>query len=42
MGHLFQVEFWARNHSGCSFGLISLRKLAKEKGKGFEKEKWNI
>jgi len=34
MGHLFQVEFWEIHPTGCSFGCLWLRKLAKAlKGK---------
>ena len=31
MGHLFQDEFWGKHPSGCSFVLLWLRKLEKEK-----------
>ena len=29
MGHFFQAECWEKHPSGCSFGLLWLRKLAK-------------
>ena len=35
MGHLFQVEWWEKHPSGCSFQLLWL----KENGKGFGKKK---
>jgi len=30
MGHVFQVEWLGKYPSGCSFGLLSLSKLANE------------
>ena len=36
MGHLVQVECQAKNPSGCSFGLLWLRKLEKEIEKDLE------
>ena len=38
MGHLFQVECWARHPSGCSFGLLWLRKLEKAMEKDMERK----
>jgi len=35
MGHVFQVECWAKDPSGCSFQLLWL----KETGKGFGRAK---
>ena len=29
MGHIFQAECWVGHPSGCSFGCLWLRKLAK-------------
>ena len=34
MGHIFQAQLWEKHPSGCSFGLLWLRKLEKDlKGK---------
>ena len=38
MGHLFQVECWAKHPSGCSFGLLWLRKLTMAKEKALERQ----
>ena len=38
MEHLFQAEYWAKHPSGCSFGLLWLRKLEKEKEKALERK----
>ena len=38
MGHLFQAECWAKHPNGCSFGLLWLRKLAKEMAKDLERK----
>ena len=38
MGHIFQVEWWAKHTCGCSFRLIWLRKLAKAKANGLERQ----
>ena len=37
MGHIFQVEWWEKHPSGCSFSLLWLRKLAKEMAKALER-----
>ncbi len=37
MGHIFQVEHWARHPSGCSFSLLWIRKLEKEMAKALER-----
>ena len=39
MGNTFQVEWWEKHPSGCSFGLLWLKEIGKDKGKGFEKAK---
>ena len=40
MGHVFQVECWAKNPSvGFSYGLLWLWKLAKEMAKALERHK---
>jgi len=39
MGHLFQVECWAKHPSGCSFGLLWLRKLAKAMEKALKTQR---
>ena len=39
MGHVFQAKCWEKHLSGCSFGLLWLKKIDKGIGKGFEKEK---
>ena len=44
MGHIFQTEYWEKHHSGCSFGLLWLKEIGKENGKGFAKARdinWN-
>ena len=38
MGHLFQANCWEKHPSGCSFGLLWLRKLEKEKEKALERK----
>jgi len=38
MGHLFEVEFWARHPRGYSLGCVRLRKLAKEMTKALERK----
>ena len=38
MGHLFQAECWEKHPSGCSFRLIWLRKLEKEKEKSLKRQ----
>ena len=39
MGHVFQVECWARHPRGCSFGCLWLRKLAKAMAKALKRQK---
>ena len=39
MGHVFQVEWWAGHPSGCSFGCLWLRKLAKAMAKELKRQK---
>ena len=41
MGHIFQVECWAKHPSRCSFGLLWLREISKGNDKGFEKARGN-
>jgi len=38
MGQLFKDECWAKHPSGCSFGLLWLRKLAKAMSKALERQ----
>jgi len=38
MGHVFQVECWARHPKGCSFGVLWLSKLAKAMVKALERK----
>jgi len=38
MGHLFQVECWARQPKGCSFDFLWLTKLEKEMAKALERK----
>jgi len=38
MGHVFQVEWWEKHPSGCSFSLLWLRKFAKEMSKALERK----
>ena len=38
MEHLFQVEFWTKHPSGCSFWLLWLKEIGKGNGKGFGKK----
>ena len=40
MGHVFQAEWWARHLSGCSFGCLWLRKLAKTIAKALKRQKF--
>jgi len=45
MGHEFQIEWWEKHPSGCSFQLIWLKEIIKGIGKGFGKAKvefWHI
>ena len=37
MGHEFQAKWWEKHHSGCSFGLLWLRKLVKAMEKALER-----
>jgi len=37
MGHEFQAKWWEKHPSGCSFGLLWLRKLAKAMEKSLER-----
>jgi len=39
MGHVFQVEWLERHPSGCSFGFLWLRKLAKAIAKALKRQK---
>jgi len=39
MGHLFHAERWARYLRGCSFGCLSLTKLAKAMVKALKGKK---
>jgi len=36
--HVFQVEWWEKHPSGCSFQLLWLRKLAKAMAKALERK----
>jgi len=36
MGHVFQVECWEKNSSGCSFHFIMAKEIVKGIGKGKE------
>jgi len=36
MGHVFQVELWARHLRGCSFGCLWIGKLAKAMAKALK------
>ena len=38
MGHIFQVECWAKHLSVCSFGLLWLRKLEKAMAKALQRQ----
>jgi len=38
IGHVLQAEWWEKHPSGCSFGLLWLRKLAKEMNKVLERQ----
>ena len=38
MGHLFQVECWARHPGICSFGCLWLKKLEKVMAKALERK----
>ena len=38
MGHIVQVEWWARHPRGCSFGCLWIRKLAKETAKALKRQ----
>ena len=45
MGHIFQVEWLEKHPSWCSFGLLWLRKLAKELVKDLKRKRgvnWNF
>ena len=37
MGHIFQVECWAKHPSGHSFRLLWIKEIGKGNGKGFGK-----
>jgi len=39
MRHIFQVEWWEKHASECSFQLLWLKEIGKGNGKGFGKEK---
>ena len=39
MGHIFQDEWWAWHPSGCLFGWLWLKKLAKEMAKALKRQK---
>ena len=39
MGHLFQTEWWERHPSGCAFGCLWIRKLAKAMAKALKRQK---
>ena len=41
MGHLFQVECWARHPNVGVHIAIMAKKIGKGNGKGFGKEKWH-
>ena len=38
MGHVFQDEWWEKSPSGCSFGLLWLRKLEKTMEKALKRK----
>ena len=38
MRHIFQAEWWEQHPSGCSFGYLWLRKLAKAMAKALERK----
>jgi len=42
MGHLFQAECWVEHPRGCSFGCLSLRKLANKTTKAVENKNGNF
>jgi len=39
MGHVFQAKWWIGHPSGCSFGCLWIRKLAKEMVKALKRQK---